>query len=250
MRTVEEQFKALDVDNISSVTRERRKSTRSKLKVDERSIEQMLRNFQLQHTTPNNQIKRAIDVVLSSIGLVFLGILYPIIAIGIKLGSSGPVIFKQPRTGQGGKPFTCYKFRTMHLVGKKSGEKPVVTQKNDPRVFAFGQWLRKLNLDELPQLINVLKGDMSLVGPRPYPIDECNYWNQAFNDFFIRYAVKPGISGHAQVNGLRGGTHNIDHMRKRLDYDLIYIEKQSLFMDLKIIFQTIFQMINRETGAH
>ena len=195
--------------------------------------------------------KRALDIILSSIGVLGLLLVYPFIALGIKLSSRGPVIFRQQRTGINGNPFTCYKFRTMHVLDKRNRNgQPDITQKGDVRIFWFGSLLRKLNLDELPQLFNVLKGDMSLVGPRPYPIKECAYWNSTFDDFYYRYSVKPGISGLAQVRGYRGGTLDEEHMRKRLDYDLIYVQKSSLGLDLKIIGRTILQMIHLDTNGH
>ncbi len=195
--------------------------------------------------------KRALDLALGGLALIFCLILFPFIAIGIKLSSKGPVFFKQKRTGQNGSTFTCYKFRTM-----KNGDwtsqngKPDITLEDDDRIFLFGKFLRLLNLDELPQIINVLKGDMSLVGPRPYPVDECAYWNSTFDDFFYRYAVKPGITGFSQVKGYRGGTYNIEHMRKRTDYDLIYVQKNTFFMDLYIIMKTVTKMVNLDTNAH
>lgn len=195
--------------------------------------------------------KRALDVMLTAIGMIPFLLVYPLIALGIKLSSRGPVIYKQIRTGQNGYPFTCYKFRTMECFKKRmDGDKPDITKRGDPRVFGFGKILRRLNLDELPQLFNVLKGDMSLVGPRPYPIKECSYWNSTFTDFYYRYAVKPGISGLAQSRGYRGGTLDMDHMRKRLDYDLIYVQKSSFWLDLKIIGRTVLQMIHLDTKAH
>ena len=195
--------------------------------------------------------KRALDVSLSLVGLVPLTLLLPFLYIGIKLSSRGPVFFKQKRTGQNGRSFTVYKVRTMHLYyDNPSHEKPALTQKKDVRVFAFGSFLRKSNLDELPQLWNVLKGDMSLVRPRPYMEDECTYWNRIFDDFYYRYAVKPGITGLAQVKGFRGGTFDEDHMRKRLDWDLIYVEQQSFWKDVKIIAGTVGQMLHFKTNAH
>lgn len=195
--------------------------------------------------------KRALDIVLSLIGLIPLALLYPVLFVGIKLSSRGPLFFKQKRTGQNGRTFTCYKVRTMHMyINNSSSEKPALTQKQDPRVFKFGSFLRKSNLDELPQLWNVLKGDMSLVGPRPYMEDECSYWNKKFDDFYYRYAVKPGITGLAQVKGFRGGTFDEEHMRQRLDWDLIYVEKQSFWLDVKIIVGTIIQMLHLKTNAH
>lgn len=195
--------------------------------------------------------KRVIDLTLSFFGFLLFSLLFPFIALGIKLSSKGPVIYTQKRTGQNGRKFTCYKFRTMHQLNlRRIDGKPVVTQKGDKRIFWFGSLLRKANLDELPQILNVLKGDMSLVGPRPYPVDECKHWNNTFDDFYYRYAVKPGISGYAQVTGYRGGTLNEDHMRSRLDKDLVYVQKQSMLFDLEIVYRTVKQMFHLETNAH
>ena len=195
--------------------------------------------------------KRAFDLVLGGIALIFCLILFPFIALGIKLSSKGPVFFKQKRTGQNGITFICYKFRTMRNNSiKTTNGKPDITVEGDGRIFPFGKLLRLLNLDELPQIINVLKGEMSLVGPRPYPVEECAYWNSTFDDFFYRYAVKPGITGFSQVKGFRGGTYSVLHMRKRTDYDLIYVQKNTFFMDLYIIMKTVTKMINLDTNAH
>ncbi len=196
-------------------------------------------------------LNRLFDLILGSIALTQFVLLYPFIALAIKLSSKGPVIFKQQRTGRLGHSFTCYKFRTMHLVSKKTvNGKPVITEKGDKRIFAFGKILRKTNLDELPQIINVIRGDMSLVGPRPYPVEECMHWNNTFDDFFYRYLVRPGITGLAQVTGYRGGTLDEEHMRRRLDKDLIYVQKQNLWFDIKIIFLTVKQMLTFKTNAH
>lgn len=195
--------------------------------------------------------KRLLDLAIGSIAFLAFILLYPVIAMGIKLSSPGPVIFRQKRTGVFGNPFTCYKFRTMHLVEKRSENgKPVVTQKGDSRIFSFGQFLRKTNLDELPQILNVMKGEMSLVGPRPYPVQECRYWDGIFDDHFYRYIVTPGITGYAQARGLRGGTLEEHAMRKRLDFDLIYTEKNNLAFDVKIIWMTVARMIVRKTNGH
>ena len=134
--------------------------------------------------------------------------------------------------------------------GSIRNEKPVITQKNDARLFPFGRILRKLNLDEFPQIINVLKQDMSFVGPRPYTVEETDYWDVKLDDFHLRYLIKPGISGYAQVVGLRGGTHDEAHMRRRLDYDLKYQEKCSFGFDLKIALITLLQMMKFKTKAH
>jgi lipopolysaccharide/colanic/teichoic acid biosynthesis glycosyltransferase len=195
--------------------------------------------------------KRPMDIFLSLLGLLPLVLISPIIFFGIKFSSRGPIFFKQKRTGANGRSFLCYKLRTMHVFyDSPSHEKPAITQKGDVRVFKFGRFLRVSNLDELPQLINVLKGDMSLVGPRPYMEDECAYWNEKFDDFYYRYAVRPGITGLAQSKGYRGGTFDEEHMRRRLDWDLIYVEKQSFLFDLKIIWKTVIQMLHLKTNAH
>ncbi|WP_281280791.1 sugar transferase [Fodinibius sediminis] len=195
--------------------------------------------------------KQGLDLFFGLIGTMILILLYPVIALGIKLSSNGPVIFKQERSGFDGRVFNCYKFRTMHChQDNASGKKPDITKKNDSRIFPFGQFLRKTNLDEIPQFINVLKGDMSLVGPRPYPLRENSYWNTTFPDFYKRFSVKPGLTGLAQASGLRGGTLNIKHMRERLKCDLKYIKERSLAMDLKLIFMTIKSMVTFKTRAH
>ncbi len=219
--------------------------------VAKQKVEQKQEDRYAEHAKKEYFGKRFADVILGIMGLLIYASLFPIIALGIKIASPGPVIFKQKRTGLFGKSFTCYKFRTMHLVEKKSrnGE-PVITEKGDRRIFRFGQFLRKTNLDELPQIINVLQGHMSLVGPRPYPVEECKYWDEVFDDHYYRYIMMPGVTGLAQAKGFRGGTLDEHKMRKRLDYDLIYTEKNSLFYDLKIIWLTVYRMFARKTNGH
>ncbi|TVQ66780.1 MAG: sugar transferase [Balneolaceae bacterium] len=223
----------------------------------ENEKEQREKRFSLNKKTYNDlrvrqyKGKRVMDLSLGIIALFFCLMLYPLIALGIKISSKGSVFYKQKRTGQNGTVFTCYKFRTMRNTDKViPNGKPDITLENDERIFAFGKFLRLLNLDELPQIINVLKGEMSLVGPRPYPVEECAYWNSMFDDFFYRYAVKPGITGLSQVKGYRGGTYDVELMRKRTDYDLIYVQKNTLSMDIYIVLKTVTKMINLDTNAH
>lgn len=212
---------------------------------------QNLRSYHHNITSQIYSGKRLLDIVFSSIGMVAFMVLYPFIALGIKLSTRGSVLFKQPRTGYMGKVFYCYKFRTMHIMSKRRANgTPDITKPGDTRIFTFGKFLRKTNLDELPQMFNVMKGEMSLVGPRPYPIEECSYWGDIFDDHYYRYTAHPGLTGYAQVKGYRGGTLKVDSMRERLNYDLIYTKKLNIFLDLKIIAQTVFQMIFRKTNGH
>ncbi len=185
-------------------------------------------------------MKTAMDIGVALLALLFFGPLMLLCAAGIKISSPGPVFFKQPRIGYRNKEFMIYKFRTMHLADCNNG---VLTRRNDPRIFSFGQFLRKFSLDELPQLFNVLKGDMSLVGPRPH-IQEARaagiLYFKAVPNYPARHRVKPGITGHAQINGWRGPTETIEQIEKRVAHDLHYVENWSLLGDIKILFKTIF----------
>jgi putative colanic acid biosynthesis UDP-glucose lipid carrier transferase len=185
-------------------------------------------------------IKRLEDIVIG--GLISLIIALPCIAIaiGIKATSSGPVLFKQHRTGANGKRFKVYKFRSMEVHEEKTG---VVSQatKEDPRVTRLGAFLRRTSLDELPQFYNVLQGRMSIVGPRPHALAHNEYYKELVQSYMWRHKVKPGITGWAQVNGLRGETDTLDKMERRVEYDLWYIDNWSLWLDLRIIFLTIFK---------
>lgn len=216
----------------------------------EKDIYEINRRFE-DFAPGNYNSKVVIDGVLGFFAFIAFLVLYPFIALGIKLSSSGPVIYKQLRTGKNGEQFVCYKFRTMHQIDlRRIDGKPIITKKNDKRVFAFGNFLRRTSLDELPQIINVIKGDMSLIGPRPYPVQECSYWNMKFDDFYYRYATKPGITGFAQIKGYRGGTLDEEHMRQRLDYDLIYARKASFKMDMHIIAKTFEKIVMPDDNAH
>lgn len=199
----------------------------------------------------NQFIKRFVDILGGITGLLLLAIVTPIIYWKIQKESPGPIFFKQQRTGINGDSFTCYKFRSMHLNDDSNRNgKPVVTQVGDSRIFSFGQYLRVSNLDELPQLLNVFKGEMSLVGPRPYPVQECKHWAKEISNWNVRYYAKPGITGWAQITGFRGGTLDVDHMEQRLRRDFAYLENQSLYLDFSILFKTIKLSIIGKTGAH
>ena len=159
-----------------------------------------------------------------------------IVTIVIKITSPGPLIFKQERIGLQNKPFYMYKFRSMVVQDKKT-EKAGWTVKNDPRVTPVGKFIRKTSIDELPQLINILKGDMSLVGPRPERPQFVDKFKEEIPRYMIKHQVRPGLTGWAQVNGLRGDTS----IQKRIEYDLYYIENWTLGFDFKILFLTFFK---------
>lgn len=184
----------------------------------------------------NRFVKRLLDIIGSIFGLILFSWAFIIIAIVIKLTSKGPVIFKQERVGLHNKKFTMYKFRSM-IEQKDEDEKKAWTVKNDPRTTKFGAFIRRISFDELPQFFNVLIGDMSLVGPRPEREQFVEEFKETIPRYMIKHQVRPGMTGWAQINGLRGNT-DID---KRIQYDLWYIENWSLLLDIKILILTIFK---------
>ena len=188
-------------------------------------------------TGTNELVKRVSDVVLAAFILVLISPLLLAIAIGVKLSSPGPVIFKQRRNGLDGTEIIVYKFRSMQA--QDNG--PVVRQatKDDPRITPFGAFIRRTSLDELPQFINVLQGRMSIVGPRPHAVAHNEEYRQLIKAYMVRHKVKPGITGWAQINGHRGETDTIEKMRARVEYDLEYLRNWSLGLDLQIIVRTI-----------
>jgi putative colanic acid biosynthesis UDP-glucose lipid carrier transferase len=198
--------------------------------------------------------KRIGDLVITGIAFIFIfSWLFPVIAIIIKLTSKGPVFFKQKRWGVHKFPIYCYKFRTMVHNSSDVDEKGVYQQatKNDPRVTKFGKFLRKTSLDELPQFINVLKGSMSIVGPRPHPIPLNLESKDKIDDYMRRNLVKPGITGWAQVNGYRGETKDKPaKMQARINHDIWYIENWSLWLDMQIILQTVINIFKGEKNAY
>ena len=203
----------------------------------------------------NRVIKRSFDLFFSTLVVVlFYWWIHALVGALIKLTSRGPVIFKQKRIGVDSKEFECLKFRTMtqDSSSHKNAEKGYgkITQKNDSRVTWIGKILRKTNLDELPQFLNVLLGDMSVVGPRPHMLAEDLVIREQISKYRIRQFVQPGITGWAQVNGYRGGTTDLEKMQKRIQYDIWYIEHWDLILDIKIVFRTFVQMVTLKTGAH
>jgi len=196
----------------------------------------------------NQIIKRIFDIVFSFCFLVVLfPIFYIILGILIKLSSSGPVIFKQRRTGIYGKSFDCYKFRSMKL-NKDADAKQA--EKCDPRTTKIGHFLRHYNLDEIPQFYNVLKGDMSVIGPRPHMIKHTELYSSFIDKYMVRHLIKPGITGWAQVNGYRGETRTTEQMEGRVRYDVWYLENWSFILDLKILTITILNMFKGEKNAY
>lgn len=191
--------------------------------------------------------KRVFDVFFSIFVIVFLlSWLVPILAIFIKLESKGPIFFKQGRPGFGEKEFFCYKFRSMKI--NQTTEKEA--SKNDPRVTKIGRFIRKTSLDEMPQFLNVLFGDMSVVGPRPHLWSQNRAYGNRINKYMMRHYVKPGITGLAQVKGCRGEIESDEEMKSRINYDVFYIENWSLIMDVKIIVQTVINIFQGEEKAY
>lgn len=184
-------------------------------------------------------VKRAEDIVLSSIILVLVSPLLIAIAFGVKWSSPGPVLFKQDRYGLDGKKFKVWKFRSMSTAD--NGYIVKQATRNDPRVTPFGMFLRRTSLDELPQFINVLQGTMSIVGPRPHAVAHNEEYRAIVERYMLRHKVKPGITGWAQINGYRGEIDTLDKMETRVKFDLAYIQRWSLAMDIKIIYLTIIR---------
>lgn len=186
-------------------------------------------------------IKRIIDVILSLSAIILLVPLLTIVAILVKLDSKGPVIFRQRRNGLNSVEFVIFKFRTMTVL--EDGPNVTQARQGDHRVTRIGQYLRRMSIDELPQLANVLRGEMSLVGPRPHALAHDNEYLSKIAKYSLRYQVKPGITGWAQINGLRGETPDIENMAERVEYDLWYIKNWSLRLDLYIILKTCFEVV-------
>ena len=195
----------------------------------------------------NSLLKRAFDLAFSIPVLLLSPIWALPIAIGIKLSSPGPILFKQKRTGIRGRDFTCYKFRTMRVNVEADSRQAT---EDDPRKTKFGDLLRRTSLDELPQFLNVLLGNMSVVGPRPHMVSQTEDYSRLIDKYMVRHAVKPGISGWAQVNGYRGSTKHLWQMEKRVEYDVWYIHNWNIFLDIKIVFLTIINAFRGDDNAY
>ena len=192
-------------------------------------------------------LKRLIDIVLSLLGIIVLAIPMAIVAIVIMVDDPGPAIFRQKRVGKDKELFWLYKFRSMKV--NKDADKVQAT-KHDPRKTKFGDFMRKTNIDELPQLINVFLGDMSLVGPRPHMLKHTEEYSALIDNYMVRHWVKPGITGWAQVTGFRGETKELCQMEGRVEADIWYMEHWAFLLDLFIIYKTFANVIKGEKEAY
>jgi undecaprenyl-phosphate galactose phosphotransferase/putative colanic acid biosynthesis UDP-glucose lipid carrier transferase len=191
-------------------------------------------------------VKRIMDISIATLALIIFLPVMILTAIAIKLDGEGPVVFRQNRKGFNGREFVMFKFRTMTV--QENG--PVVGQvtRDDPRVTSIGRLLRSASIDELPQLANVLKGDMSLIGPRPHALAHDNYFEKILGDYAFRHHVKPGMTGWAQCNGARGATPSIEHISERVKLDLWYINNWSLWLDIQILIKTFFEVLRKRNA--
>ncbi len=196
----------------------------------------------------NSFIKRLFDIILSASILTVIAIPLVLIGLGIKLTSRGNILFKQHRYGLKGEEIVIWKFRTMKVT--EDGDKVEQVHRGDSRVTRFGAFLRRYSLDELPQFINVIQGRMSVVGPRPHAVVHNQWYRQKIRGYMLRHKVKPGITGWAQINGCRGETDTLDKMEKRVMYDLDYIKNWSLWLDIKIVWLTIYKIISGQLMAY
>ena len=195
----------------------------------------------------NKVIKRVFDILFSSLFLVFSLPIWPIVWLVMRMQSPGPLFFKQARTGLDGKDFMMYKFRSMHV--NADADKIQATE-NDPRKYPFGNFMRKANIDELPQFWNVLKGDMSIVGPRPHMLAHTEMYSQLISKYMVRHFVKPGVTGWAQVTGFRGETKELWQMEGRVKRDIWYMEHWSVWLDIRIMWMTAKSMIIHDKHAY
>lgn len=198
--------------------------------------------------TGNKIKKRILDIVFSTLVIVFiLSWLVPLMALLIKLNSKGPVFFIQLRSGKNNQPFRCLKFRSLK-VNDEANLKQVT--KNDSRMTPLGRFLRKSNIDELPQFFNVFLGDMSIVGPRPHMLKHTTDFTNMYKQYMIRHFIKPGLTGWAQIHGFRGEIRDPELLRKRIEHDIWYLENWSLWLDVKIILRTVYVTIRGDKNAY
>jgi putative colanic acid biosynthesis UDP-glucose lipid carrier transferase len=195
----------------------------------------------------NRLLKRLFDIVFSIFCLIPTALLLPFIVLAIKRQSPGPVFFRQMRTGIDGHDFHCYKFRSMHV---NADADRLQATKDDPRKFSFGDFMRRTNIDELPQFWNVLIGDMSIVGPRPHMLAHTEQYDKLIDRYMVRHFVKPGITGWAQVTGFRGETRELWQMEGRVERDIWYIQHWSLWLDMRITWMTIKTIFKRDKNAY
>ncbi|WGD54945.1 exopolysaccharide biosynthesis polyprenyl glycosylphosphotransferase [Bradyrhizobium sp. CB1650] len=197
--------------------------------------------LQALRSDPNCKSKRVVDFVLALIGIILLLPLFIVVAVAVKFETPGPVLFRQSRGGQNGRCFRILKFRTMNCM--EDGVEVCQARSEDPRITRVGRFLRRTSFDELPQLFNVVRGDMSLVGPRPHALVHDAMYSELIPAYSSRQAVKPGITGWAQVNGCRGETCGIAAMERRIQHDLEYIRQWSLWLDIVIIARTVVEIL-------
>jgi len=190
--------------------------------------------------------KRLMDIAVAVVALIVLLPVMILAAIAVKLDSPGPVIFRQRRKGFNGREFVMFKFRSMTV--QEDGSVVAQAKRNDPRVTAIGKVLRASSIDELPQLVNVLRGDMSLIGPRPHALAHDNYFQNIVSDYAFRHHMKPGLTGWAQCNGSRGATPSVEHVSERVRLDLWYINNWSLWLDIQILFKTFFEVLRKRNA--
>jgi Undecaprenyl-phosphate glucose phosphotransferase len=191
-------------------------------------------------------VKRLMDLCVASLAITFFFPVMVLTAIAIKFDSRGPIIFRQYRKGFNGKQFTMFKFRTM--IVQENGATVTQATRDDPRVTSIGRLLRSASVDEFPQLLNVLKGDMSVIGPRPHALAHDTYFENLLSDYAFRHHVKPGITGWAQCNGARGATPSIEHISERVKLDLWYINNWSLWLDIQILIRTFFEVLRKRNA--
>ena len=196
----------------------------------------------------NRFLKRIFDIILSGTFLITIfPFVYLIVGIIIKLTSPGPVFFKQMRTGLNGREFRCYKFRSMRVNAEADRKQATV---DDPRKTRLGDFLRHSNIDELPQFINVFKGEMSVVGPRPHMLAHTEIYARLIDKYMVRHFIKPGVTGWAQIHGFRGEIRKLSQMEKRVKADIWYMEHWTPFLDLYIIYKTIVNVVAGEKNAY